>query len=103
MRNFKIQNWEILENSLFTFVQEILIDVAAELTRRHEATKEALEIQAKELEEKRRQFETEKETWKKERQVTLEELRRLSLEGKKVEGETVDGKKEKKKKRFFNS
>lgn len=75
-----------------------LKDSEAELTRRHEATKKSLEQQAKELEEKRRQFELEKEAWEKENQVTVEELRRRSLEGSR---ETVDGKKEKKKKGLF--
>ncbi|CAH1155396.1 unnamed protein product [Phaedon cochleariae] len=75
-----------------------LKDSEAELTRRHEATKKTLELQAKELDEKRRQFEMEKESWEKENQVTVEELRRRSLEGSR---ETVDGKKEKKKKGLF--
>lgn len=75
-----------------------LKDSEAELTRRHEATKKSLEQQAKELEEKRKQFEQEKEDWEKENQVTVEELRRRSLEGSR---ETVDGKKEKKKKSLF--
>lgn len=75
-----------------------LKDSETELTRRHEATKKSLEQQAKELEEKRRQFEMEKEAWERENQVTVEELRRRSLEGSR---ETVDGKKEKKKKGLF--
>lgn len=75
-----------------------LKDSEAELTRRHEATKKSLEQQAKDLEEKRRQFEMEKEAWEKENQVTVEELRRRSLEGSR---EAVDGKKEKKKKGLF--
>ncbi|KAJ3661354.1 hypothetical protein Zmor_005752 [Zophobas morio] len=75
-----------------------LKDSEAELTRRHEATKKQLEQQAKELEEKRRQFESEKENWEKENQITVEELRRRSLEGSR---EAVDGKKEKKKKGLF--
>lgn len=75
-----------------------LKDSEAELTRRHEATKKSLEQQAKELEEKRKQFEAEKEEWERENQVTVEELRRRSLEGSR---ETVDGKKEKKKKGLF--
>lgn len=75
-----------------------LKDSEAELTRRHESTKKSLEQQAKELEDKRRQFELEKEQWEKENQVTVEELRRRSLEGSR---ETVDGKKEKKKKGLF--
>lgn len=75
-----------------------LKDSEAELTRRHEATKKSLEQQAKELEDKRKQFELEKEEWERENQVTVEELRRRSLEGSR---EAVDGKKEKKKKGLF--
>lgn len=75
-----------------------LKDSEAELTRRHESTKKSLEQQAKDLDEKRRQFELEKEQWEKENQVTVEELRRRSLEGSR---EAVDGKKEKKKKGLF--
>lgn len=75
-----------------------LKDSELELTRRHESTKKSLEQQAKELEERRRQFELEKEQWEKENQVTIEDLRRRSLEGSR---ETVDGKKEKKKKGLF--
>ncbi|XP_060535497.1 septin-7 [Cylas formicarius] len=75
-----------------------LKDSEAELTRRHEATKKQLEQQAKELEEKRRQFEQEKEAWEKENCITVEELRRRSLEGSR---ETMDGKKDKKKKGLF--
>lgn len=70
-----------------------LKDSEAELTRRHESTKKQLEQQAKELEDKRKQFELEKEQWEKENQVTIEELRRRSLEGSR---EAVDGKKKKK-------
>ncbi|XP_045464622.1 septin-7 [Harmonia axyridis] len=70
-----------------------LKDSEIELTRRHEATKKQLDQQTKELEEKRRQFEMEKEAWEKDNQVTIDELRRRSLEGSR---ETVDGKKKKK-------
>lgn len=75
-----------------------LKDSEAELTRRHESTKKSLEQQAKELDEKRRQFEMEKEQWERENNITVEELRRKSLEGSR---ENVDGKKEKKKKGLF--
>lgn len=75
-----------------------LKDSEAELTRRHESTRKSLEVQAKELEDRRRQFEAEKASWEKENQITIEELRRRSLDGSK---ETVDGKKDKKKKGLF--
>lgn len=75
-----------------------LKDSEQELTRRHEQTRKSLELQAKELDEKRRQFEAEKLAWEQENHVTVEELRRRSLEGSK---EAVDGKKDKKKKGLF--
>lgn len=75
-----------------------LKDSEIELTRRHESTKKSLEQQAKELDEKRKQFELEKEQWERENNITVEELRRKSLEGSR---ENVDGKKEKKKKGLF--
>lgn len=75
-----------------------LKDSEMELTRRHETTRKQLEQQAKELDDKRRQFDMEKEQWERENQVTVEELRRRSLEGSR---EAVDGKKEKKKKGLF--
>lgn len=75
-----------------------LKDSEIELTRRHESTRKSLELQAKELDDKRKQFEAEKLAWEKENQVTVEELRRRSLEGSK---EAVDGKKDKKKKGLF--
>lgn len=75
-----------------------LKDSEMELTRRHDVTRKSLEQQAKELDEKRKQFEMEKHQWELENQVTIEELRRRSLEGSR---EAVDGKKEKKKKGLF--
>lgn len=75
-----------------------LKDSEAELTRRHEQTRKSLELQAKELEDKRKQFESEKLAWEQENHITVDELRRRSLEGSK---EAVDGKKDKKKKGLF--
>lgn len=97
MKKMELEMEQVFEMKVREKKQK-LKDSEAELTRRHEATKKQLEQQAKELEEKRRQFEMEKEQWEKENQVTVEELRRRSLEGSR---ETVDGKKEKKKKGLF--
>ncbi|XP_055688939.1 septin-7 isoform X17 [Lutzomyia longipalpis] len=78
-----------------------LKDSEIELTRRHEERKKTLEIQIRELEDRRRAFEQEKKEWEEANGVTLEELRRRSLEANSKE--TVDGKekKDKKKKGLF--
>lgn len=77
-----------------------LKDSEAELTRRHEERKKALELQVRELEDRRKAFEIEKAEWEQQNGVTLEELRRKSLEANSKE--TVDGKdKGKKKKGLF--
>lgn len=77
-----------------------LKDSEADLQRRHEQMKKALEQQISELEEKRRAYEQEKQVWEQSNHVTLEELRRKSLEA--SSKETVDGnKKDKKKKGLF--
>ncbi|GFG28388.1 hypothetical protein Cfor_01759, partial [Coptotermes formosanus] len=57
-----------------------LKDSEADLQRRHEQMKKALEQQVSELEEKRRAYEKEKQAWEQSNNVTLEELRRRSLE-----------------------
>nr|XP_029726346.1 septin-7 isoform X4 [Aedes albopictus] len=57
-----------------------LKDSEAELTRRHEERKKALELQIRELEDRRKAFEIEKAEWEQQNGVTLEELRRKSLE-----------------------
>jgi len=77
-----------------------LKDSEADLQRRHEQMKKALEQQISELEEKRHTYEKEKQAWEQSNNVTLEELRRRSLEA--SSKETVDGnKKDKKKKGLF--
>lgn len=77
-----------------------LKDSEAELTRRHEERKKALELQIRELEDRRKAFDIEKADWEQHNGVTLEELRRKSLEANSKE--TVDGKdKGKKKKGLF--
>ncbi|XP_055838319.1 protein peanut isoform X6 [Episyrphus balteatus] len=78
-----------------------LKDSELELTRRHEERKKALEIQIRELEERRRGFDQEKKDWEESNHITLDELRRRSLEANSKE--TVDGKdkKDKKKKSLF--
>ncbi|XP_055920040.1 protein peanut isoform X8 [Eupeodes corollae] len=57
-----------------------LKDSELELTRRHEERKKALEIQIRELEERRRGFDQEKKDWEESNHITLDELRRRSLE-----------------------
>ncbi|XP_052861351.1 septin-7 [Anopheles cruzii] len=77
-----------------------LKDSEAELTRRHEERKKALELQIRELDDRRKAFEHEKADWEQQNGVTLDELRRKSLEANSKE--TVDGKdKGKKKKGLF--
>ncbi|XP_055374619.1 protein peanut isoform X2 [Condylostylus longicornis] len=57
-----------------------LKDSELELTRRHEERKKALDSQLRELEERRRAFEQEKKEWEESNNITLDELRRRSLE-----------------------
>ncbi|KAL4702961.1 hypothetical protein ACJJTC_008739 [Scirpophaga incertulas] len=73
----------------------------AELTRRHEATRRALEAQARELEERQRALQAERAAWERDTGLSLDELRRRSLEANSKE--TMDGKdkKDKKKKGLF--
>jgi septin 7 len=51
-----------------------------QLQRRHEQTLRSLEAQKLELEEKRKAFENEKLAWENASGLTLEEMRRRSLE-----------------------
>lgn len=73
----------------------------AELARRHEATRRALEAQARELDERQRALHAERLAWERETGLSLDDLRRRSLEANSKE--TVDGKdkKDKKKKGLF--
>uniref|UniRef100_A0A182JXS3 Septin-type G domain-containing protein n=1 Tax=Anopheles christyi TaxID=43041 RepID=A0A182JXS3_9DIPT len=57
-----------------------LKDSEVELARRHEERKKALELQIRELEDRRKAFEQEKAEWEQQNGVTLDELRRKSLE-----------------------
>lgn len=52
----------------------------AELARRHEATRRALEAQARDLEERQRALNNEKAQWERETGLSLDDLRRRSLE-----------------------
>ncbi|XP_077287201.1 septin 7-like protein pnut isoform X2 [Arctopsyche grandis] len=78
-----------------------LRDSEAELTRRHSATRRTLEQQARELDERRRALDAERAAWEQQSGVSLDDLRRRSLEANSKE--TVDGKekKDKKKKGLF--
>ncbi|XP_057371702.1 septin-7-like isoform X2 [Daphnia carinata] len=79
-----------------------LKDSETDLQRRHEQTLRSLEAQKLELEEKRKAFENERAAWENASGLTLEEMRRRSLEAN--SREQVDGKdkeKVKKKKGLF--
>lgn len=52
----------------------------AELARRHEATRRALEAQARELEERQRALQAERAAWERDTGLSLDDLRRRSLE-----------------------
>lgn len=71
-----------------------LKDSEADLQRRHEQMKKSLEMQIKELEDKRKALEAERTAWEQANGVTIDDLRRRSLER-----ETVDGKEKKNKKK----
>ncbi|XP_055838315.1 protein peanut isoform X2 [Episyrphus balteatus] len=82
-----------------------LKDSELELTRRHEERKKALEIQIRELEERRRGFDQEKKDWEESNHITLDELRRRSLEAnsKETASMTSRGSDESKGRRVFGS
>lgn len=82
-----------------------LKDSELELTRRHEERKKALELQIRELEERRKAFEQEKGEWEQQNNVTLEELRRKSLEANSKETGSLASRtsEESKKSRVFGS
>lgn len=52
----------------------------AELARRHEATRRALEAQARELEDRQRALDADRANWERETGLSLDDLRRRSLE-----------------------
>ncbi|XP_046966077.1 septin-7 isoform X4 [Vanessa cardui] len=68
-----------------------------ELARRHESTRRALEAQARELEERQRALLAEQAAWERDTGLSLDDLRRRSLEANSKE--TVDGKDKKDKKK----
>jgi len=81
-----------------------LKDSEADLQRRHEQTIRSLEAQKLEIEEKRKAFESEKASWEHASGLTLDELRRRSLEAssrEQVDGKEKDKEKSKKKKGLF--
>ncbi|XP_013191291.2 septin-7 isoform X2 [Amyelois transitella] len=73
----------------------------AELARRHEATRRALEAQARELEERQRALQAERAAWERDTGLSLDELRRRSLEANSKEAVDGKDKKDKKKKGLF--
>lgn len=81
-----------------------LKDSEADLQRRHEQTLRSLEAQKLELEERRKGLEAERAAWEQASGVTLEEMRRRSLEAssrEQVDGKDKDKEKVKKKKGLF--
>jgi septin 7 len=99
MKKMELEMEQVFEMKVREKKQK-LKDSEADLQRRHEQMKKALEQQISELEEKRRAYEKEKQAWEQSNNVTLEELRRRSLEA--SSKEAVDGnKKDKKKKGLF--
>ncbi|XP_047538350.1 septin-7 isoform X2 [Vanessa atalanta] len=74
-----------------------------ELARRHESTRRALEAQARELDERQRALHAEQAAWERDTGLSLDDLRRRSLEANSKE--TVDGKdkKDKKKKGIYST
>ncbi|CAB3239898.1 unnamed protein product [Arctia plantaginis] len=69
----------------------------AELARRHEGTRRVLEAQARELDERQRALQAERLAWERDTGLSLDDLRRRSLEANSKE--TVDGKEKKDKKK----
>ncbi|XP_049832227.1 septin-7 isoform X1 [Schistocerca gregaria] len=99
MKKMEIEMEQVFEMKVKEKKQK-LKDSEAELQRRHEQMRKTYEQQVKELEEKRREFEKEKQMWEQTNNVSLEDLRRRSLEANSKE--TMDGKdKNKKKKGLF--
>ncbi|XP_055708605.1 septin-7 isoform X15 [Phlebotomus papatasi] len=81
-----------------------LKDSEIELTRRHEERKKTLEIQIRELEDRRRAFEQEKKEWEEANGVTLEELKRRSLEANSKESASMSSRSDESKgRRVFGS
>ncbi|XP_039278229.1 septin-7 isoform X9 [Nilaparvata lugens] len=81
-----------------------LKDSEAELQKRHEQMRKSLEVQQKELEEKRKALEAEIAAWEQTSGVSMEELRRRSLEREfrlllPTTSRSVDGKEKNKKKK----
>jgi septin 7 len=73
-----------------------LSDSEADLVKRHRESKEKLEQQKRELEAKMASFEQEKLSWEAANHVTIDELKRLSMEsldggGKKKKGGALSG------------
>lgn len=72
-----------------------LSDSENDLEKRHKESKEKLEQQKRELENKMMAFEQEKAAWEQAHHVTIDELKRLSMEsldgGKKKKGGALSG------------
>ncbi|KAF6207423.1 hypothetical protein GE061_018665 [Apolygus lucorum] len=70
-----------------------LKDSEADLQRRHEQMRKSLEAQIKELDDKRKALEAERLTWEQTNGVTIDELRRRSLERDQGDGKDKKSKK----------
>ncbi|CAG0881242.1 unnamed protein product [Darwinula stevensoni] len=96
MKQMEIEMEQVFEMKVQEKKQKMK-DVELDLQRKHEERMRSLEAQEKELEERRRAFEIELKQWETANGVTMEELRRRSLEANSKE--TVDGKEKGKKKK----
>lgn len=74
-----------------------LNELEADLQKRNESVRKKLESDVAELDEERERFERDKKAWEAANGVTVEELRRKSLES--ISREHVDGKEKSKKKK----
>lgn len=72
--------WKLQEFYYFFSIIFDLCFVCPQLQRRHEQMRKSLEQQLRDLEEKRAAFDKEKISWEQQNGVTLQELRRRSLE-----------------------
>ncbi|KAL0279372.1 UNVERIFIED_CONTAM: hypothetical protein PYX00_000951 [Menopon gallinae] len=79
MKKMEVEMEQVFEMKVREKKQK-LKDSEADLQRRHEQMRKSLELQLQELEEKRKAFEKEKQQWELNNGVTIEELRRRSLE-----------------------
>lgn len=78
--NFVVGTHLIFDQFKVREKKQKLRDSEAELARRHSATRRSLEQQARELEDRRRALDAERAAWELQAGVSLDDLRRRSLE-----------------------